>query len=366
MTKFRLNISKVNEHCQSIENSLKRYDELSDKIYANVKNSNNVWIDPASLGFNQIVRQDESVLKDIKISLEKYHNNLINFSSELGNIFKSRGYSLTDISIYYDSSYVDICIDKLNSTSSLLQNVLKDFSNCIVPEDFEYLSNINDVYNSVFNLNNHLLEINEDISSIRKSIDILIGDSIKRNSDIELITCNDKVTRFNWSITPLARKNNPILVKENKYRIGMNNLDSKSSESSLNNANAAVNVSSSTTTTLTNQISIQNSSTATININNQEISTHQLNAHTPNTKYNVKPQVNKNSIDNKELNEFDNPSLNFEKKQSNSDNLNLLEDEKHSLESNITKTDFETMNLGNEGDTKLELSSINTTVNESV
>lgn len=364
MTKFRFNISKVNEHCQSIENSLKKYNELSDRIYANVKSSNNVWIDPASLGFNQIVCQDESVLKDIKISLKKYHNNLVNFSSELGNIFKSRGYNLTDMSIYYDSSYVDICIDKLNSASSLLQNALKDFGNCVVPEDFEYLSSINDVYNNTFNLNNRILELSEDISSIRKGIDILMYDTIKRNSDIELITCNDKVTRFNWEIFPLARKNKPILVKKNEYKININNLDSKSHEAILNNASNPIKVSSSTIETLSEQTSIQNSETTTITNNNQDISTGQLNDYTTATKYNVKSQVNKNNTDNKDLIENDNLSLNFDKNQSNTDNLNLLEDEKHNLESDIVKTDIETINLDNEEDAKLGISSIDTTVNE--
>lgn len=363
MTKFRLNISKINEHCESIEHSLKSYDELSDKIYGNVKSSHNIWIDPASIGFNQIVCKDEKTLKDIKISLQQYNNNLINFSRELGNIFTSSGYSLTNMSIYYDSSYVDICIDNLNNISSLLKNTLQEFSSCIVPDDFEYLSKINDVYNATFNCRNRLLEIDEDIISIRKSIDILMNDAIKKNRDIELITCDDKVTRFNWSITPLVRKNNPTLVKENKYRINADNLTSKSHEASLNRVNDPIKVSSSTTTTLVEQTPIEKSDTSTISYNNPETSIEQLEHYIANNKYNVKSKINESSIDNKELSETDNASLNIDKGSHNNIDFNLLEDDKHNIESEVKKTDFNVMNLANEEDVKLDLSASATQVN---
>ena len=69
------------------------------------------------------------------------------------------------------------------------------------------------------------------------------------------------------------------------------------------------------------------------------------------------------SIDNKELSETDNASLNIDKGSHNNIDFNLLEDDKHNIESEVKKTDFNVMNLANEEDVKLDLSASATQVN---
>lgn len=364
MTKFKFNISSSNELVESLEKNLQRYDELSDKIYANVKSSESVWIDPASMGFNTIVRQDESNLKDIKISLQGYLNNIRYFSQELGNIFNNRGYSLSHMSIYYDSSYVDICMDKLSSASSLLENTLNEFSSCIVPEDFEYLANINDVYNATSNILNNLNNLTTDLREIRRSISIIMNDSIKRNNDIELVNSNDRVTHFNWTIMPLVRRTNPTLVKENKYNIIQDNLHAKVYDSSLNSEMDSISISSDIIGT-----NADTSSTMISSDNIRVVDDRQgITAHvSPNYKSSDNIDINSTIIDNSiepnKLNTNDTHSLNIDSEKTEDISLQVSENKQHHLENNVTTTNIESINLDKQTEPKIDLTTNDTTTN---
>ncbi len=410
MTKFKLNISKVNEHCESFEHSLKKYDELSDKIYANVKNSDNVWMDPASMSFNQIVCRDESNLKDIKVSLGRYRDNLFYFSQSLGTLFNSRGYSLNDMSVYYDSSYVDICINKLNNVSALMQSTLNEFGSCIVPEDFEYLSNINDVYNATANISTNLSNMTEDIRNIRRSIDTLMTDTVKKNSDIELVSSNDKVTRFNWTITPLTRREHTVLVKENTYNVIQDNLHAQVNESPLNSKMAPINIASDTIFTKSdtsmdmvnpdklvvdvdnqestdykvnesslnsekNPINIASDTIFTksdtsmdmanqdelvVTIDNQETTSHKVNNHESDKEYDIESSVIEGSIDSKKLNTDDNQKINISPEITNNVSFQVSRDEQHTLEQSANSTNVQNIKLDQKTSQELDLSSIDT------
>lgn len=362
MTKFKFNISSSNELVESLEKNLQRYDELSDKIYANVKSSENVWIDPASMGFNTIVRQDESNLKDIKISLQRYLNNIRYFSQELGNIFNNRGYSLSHMSIYYDSSYVDICMDKLSSASSLLQNTLNEFSSCIVPEDFEYLSNINDVYNATSNILNNLNDLTTDLREIRRSISVIMNDSIKRNNDIELVNSNDRVTHFNWTIMPLVRRTNPTLVKENKYNVIQDNLHAKVNHSSLNSEIEPISISSNIIeTNADNPHNMSSTNDIRVIDDRQGITANVLNNYKSSDNIDINSSVVDNSIVSNKLNTNDTYSINIDSEMTEDISLQLSENKQHRLENNVTTTNVESINLDKKTEPKVDMTTNDTT-----
>jgi len=203
MVKFKYNVLKTDELCNTFINQVNKYADLNEKIYMNIKYSKNVWNDPASVSFSDIVIKDERVCKDIKSNIEKYVGCISFFSNGLRKIFLNKGIILDKFELKYDGDCVDSCMVKLTEINDILNSCVNEFNAITYPLDFEYYDEINSLSSSILNLKNKTNCIVNDVDYINKKINSLIRDTENHKKKIDIILCDKKVVRLESSIIPL-------------------------------------------------------------------------------------------------------------------------------------------------------------------
>ena len=219
MTCFRFDLGNINSKFDNIKINISKYKNISEQTFITAKSITNSWNDVGSDAFFNVVKNDAIKTQELCDRLEDYQKNLEYFSSELSNIFTSKGYS-SNVVVKYDSYHIDRAKEKYRDILSEIKQAEKAFEDCSVPYGFENLDALNEVFNNLYNEIESLGNAIE--SKLRDTADCvekLLNNTQMKNNAIEFVSVPDKLLQVNANTVYLTNEYNKLDTDFDKVNI---------------------------------------------------------------------------------------------------------------------------------------------------
>ena len=211
MSRFDINVTKMNSECENLKKALEDFFKSSNAVCDKAKISPDIWAEAYDSIFyhKQISIYQEEVNK-MKRSMNLYFSNLEYFVKEVSNVFSSQGYSIFNLNLNYDSNKNSDAIFKLENCKKNLKSSVKNFETCIVPSEYEHLEEINVVFNALYNFNDRINDYLSEVKVVNDKILGITNHCKEQDRTIDFVEVDTTYIGDAWSIVSVLSDSNSV------------------------------------------------------------------------------------------------------------------------------------------------------------
>jgi len=201
MSYFKINIKDIKEAINEYKRSRKYIEEIINDTYLSLKNVDSGWNDDDAYSFIDTIKKDKLKINEYFSELDINYNNINKFIEKLEKICNKYNYNRTTNFLKFNNEKIGSIKNKISNAIEYLANAKRYLNYCNFDYDFEALSYVRKLENSITNKISELKSLLSYFANIDKEIINTINEYQNNLSKIKGIKLDLNLLEYNWKTT---------------------------------------------------------------------------------------------------------------------------------------------------------------------